>query len=99
MHLLNEGYLINDCYRITRKKLIHFSYFAKDQDQLLIFVANRDLRHQTAVTLGELLPGELRKRFSEITLVYALGKVVTEQWSLKEKRWLNPGEVIIGVVE
>ncbi len=65
----------------------------------MIFVANRGFRAQTGVTFGELLPGELRRKFSEITLVYARGKEVTEQWSLKENRWLKPGEVVIGVVE
>ena len=99
IHLLNEVYLSNGCYRLTRKKLIYFSYFDPDQEQLLIFVANRGFRAQTGVTFGELLPGELRRKFSEITLVYARGKEVTEQWSLKEKRWLKPGEVVIGVVE
>lgn len=99
IHLLNEDNLVKGCARITRKKLVHFSYFAAEQGQLLIFIANRDLRNQTKVTAAELLPGELRGRFSEVTLVHTAKGLVDEQWILKKKRLLDPGEVLIGVAD
>lgn len=96
LHLLQEENLVKASLRITRKKLVHFAYFTAELGQLLLFIANRDFRNQVRVTGAELLPGELRQSFSAVTLVHTAGGLADQQWILKEKRLLHPGEVLIG---
>ncbi len=96
LHLLEEEYLVKASLRLTRKQLVHFAYFKPEPGELLLFIANRDFRNRAKVTGAELLPGELRRRFSTVTLVHTAGGLTEEQWTLKEKRLLQPGEVLIG---
>ncbi len=100
IHLIKADYLANDCYRLIRKKLIHFTYFVEEQEKLLIFLANKDFWHRTPVILKELLPYAIRKKVNnKLNIALAAGELVSEEWLITKKYCLNPGEVIIGFVD
>lgn len=85
-------------YSREKKKLITLSYYLEESKEYLVFMANKDLQNSVKIKWKAILPRNLRQT-QTISIAYAAGNILNEEWQVNEIRSLGPGEVVIGLIQ
>lgn len=83
---------------LANRKITFLCYFDRETAKGVFFLANRNFKARARVSLENILPAQVRQEAASINLVYAGGDICDTSWSIKETRFLHPGEVIIGSI-
>jgi hypothetical protein len=90
---------ISDLSDIKNKKIIFLYYHDLKTDANLFFLANKNFNTRARVNLSALLPERFRRDRQFINLAYTSNNFFGGRRELYQNFFLDPGEVVIGLVE